>query len=352
MAFNSESDNFDTGRVRIKDIAEELGVSTATVSNVIHGKTKKISPRTVEKVQEMLESSGYIPNIAAVLLAQNSSKIVCVVLSDDIKYEKQMINDPFISQIINGLSGYLNENGYFMMLKIEQDINKIVQYASMWNMAGLILIGYCNMDYNSLRNKMHIPFVVIDGYFEKVEKYSNVGIDNFNGGYQVGQYLASMGHENIMYMADNDDGGDHERYEGFKKALSQKGIIHKKEDFKLIPIPKGERHIYFKTLLKETGSYTAVFCASDIYAIDIMNYFIDHGIRIPEEISVVGFDDIPASTFVRPQLTTVKQDTSQRAKVAVEQLDSLIKNPENTKNIILPVSLIIRDSVKNLNSSI
>ena len=79
-------------RVTIKDIAEELGVSTATVSNVIHGKTKKISQQTVAKVQEKIEKSGYLPNMAAVLLAQNTSKIVCIVLSNDIKYELSLIH--------------------------------------------------------------------------------------------------------------------------------------------------------------------------------------------------------------------------------------------------------------------
>ena len=134
-------------RVTIKDIAEEMGVSTATVSNVIHGKTKKISDRTVAKVQEKLQESGYIPNMAAVLLAQNSSKIVCVVVSDQEKYEGKMLEDPFVAQMINTISKELAARGYFMMIKEERDIEKLVAYASMWNMAGLILMGYCSVDY-------------------------------------------------------------------------------------------------------------------------------------------------------------------------------------------------------------
>ena len=104
-------------RVTIKDIAEELGVSTATVSNVIHGKTKKISQKTVAKVQEKIEEMGYLPNMAAVLLAQNTSKIVCIVLSNDVKYENKMIEDPFVSGMLNYLSKELDKNELAFVLR-------------------------------------------------------------------------------------------------------------------------------------------------------------------------------------------------------------------------------------------
>ena len=189
-------------RITIKDIAEELGVSTATVSNVIHGKTKKISQQTVAKVQEKIEKSGYLPNMAAVLLAQNTSKIVCIVLSNDKKYENKMIEDPFVSGMLNYLSKELAKNDYFVMLKEESDIHEIVRYASMWNMAGLVLIGFCAMDYEKLRNNMHIPFVVVDSYQKDVHKYSDVGVDNIHGGFLAGEYLIKKGHKKIMFLSD------------------------------------------------------------------------------------------------------------------------------------------------------
>ena len=91
-------------KVRIVDIAEELGVSTATVSNVIHGKTKKISDQTVKRVQEKLEERGYIPNMAATLLAQNNSRIIGVVIKDHEKYEGQLLMDPFVASSLNCLA--------------------------------------------------------------------------------------------------------------------------------------------------------------------------------------------------------------------------------------------------------
>lgn len=335
-------------RVRIKDVAEQLGVSTATVSNVIHGKTKKISKRTVEKVQEALEESGYIPNMAAVLLAQNSSKIVCVVLSDDKKYAHQMLKDPFVAALLNGISKYLSRYGYFLMLKEEREVEKIVQYASMWNMAGLILIGYCELDYDSLRRKMRIPFLVVDGYSKENKSYSEIGIDNVDGGYQAGQYLISMGHRNVMFLSDNDVSGDHERYVGFQKAFLEHGITLPENHFKLFSMDATERMDYYQNLKKEIGFFTAAFCISDMYAIEFMNYLTDEGYKLPKDFSIVGFDDIQAATLVRPRLTTIRQDIDERAKLAVKMLNDLILHKSLPERKVLPVSLVVRDSVRKI----
>lgn len=173
--------------MRISDIAEELGLSTATVSNVIHGKTNKISDETVKRVQEFLEKRGYIPSMAGILLAQNNSRIIGIVVNDHEKYEGRALEDGFISAAINALSHEIDEAGYFMMIKLTTKWDEIVCFASMWNMEGLVIIGFCEQDYKRLRESMHIPFVVYDGYFPETEKICNITIDNYDGGYQVGK---------------------------------------------------------------------------------------------------------------------------------------------------------------------
>ena len=111
------------GRIRIVDIAEELGVSTATVSNVIHGKTKKISDETVKRVQQLLEEKQYIPSMAGVLLAQNDSKIIGVVINDHEKYEGHALEDYFISASVNALAKEIEQSGKFLMLKVTDKWN-------------------------------------------------------------------------------------------------------------------------------------------------------------------------------------------------------------------------------------
>ena len=159
---------WDENKIRIVDIAEELGLSTATVSNVIHGKTKKISDKTIKRVQDKLQERGYIPNMAATLLAQNNSRIIGVVVHDHPKYEGHLLEDPFVSSALNALSEELEKAEYFLMLKKTQRIMDAVKFASMWNMDGMILLGFCADEYQLLRDRIRIPFVVYDGFLKTV----------------------------------------------------------------------------------------------------------------------------------------------------------------------------------------
>ena len=115
----SEKEEIDMAqnRVRIADVADALGLSTATVSKVIHGKTEKLSDETVKRVQQELERSGYIPNMAGILLARNNSRIIGVVVNDNEKYEGRVLEDGFVMSSLNALSHEVNEKGYFLMIK-------------------------------------------------------------------------------------------------------------------------------------------------------------------------------------------------------------------------------------------
>jgi LacI family transcriptional regulator len=202
----------ETGRVRLVDIADELGLSTATVSNVIHGKTKKISDETVKRVQELLEKRQYIPSMAGILLAQNDSNIIGVVINDHEKYEGHTLEDRFISASVNALAKELEQENKFLMLKVTDKWNEIPKFASMWNMEGMVLIGFCEQDYKKLREQMHIPFVVYDGYMESSGNLVNIEVDHFDGGVQAGRYLKDKGHRKVLCISDNNICMDRERY--------------------------------------------------------------------------------------------------------------------------------------------
>lgn len=330
-------------RVRIIDIAEELGLSTATVSNVIHGKTKKISDETVKRVQDLLEKRQYIPSMAGILLAQNDSRIVGIVVNDHEKYENHALEDPFIASSMNALSQELEQNGYFMMVKVTADWNEIPRFASMWNMEGLVLMGFCEQDYQKLREFMHIPFVVYDGYFEETEKICNLVIDNYDGGHQVGNYLCEMGHKKILCIADNYCCMDRERIEGCKDSVKEL-----KPDFMQVPFNKAERELFYKKHIDDICRYTAVFAVSDAYAIELVHYLAKSGIRVPEDISVVGFDNSPWCENVYPPLTSVRQDAGVRARQAVTALMGLKSGTYEKKVIKMPVELVKRESVRRI----
>ena len=332
-------------RVRIVDVADSLGLSTATVSKVIHGKTEKISDETVKRVQLELERSGYIPNMAGILLARNNSRIIGVVVNDHVKYEGRVLEDGFVMSSLNALSHEVNEKGYFLMIKTTSDISEIPVFASMWNMEGLILMGFCEADYEKLRNQMRISFVVYDGYFEKCSKVVNLVINHYDGGYQAGKYLKELGHEKALCIADNFICVDKERIEGFCKAFEPGEILRWE-----IPKTEKERMRFYDDkytqLLK--GNVTAVFAVSDFYAVELMKFLQGRNIRIPEDIQIIGFDDNRASRESNPSLTRIHQEAPLRAKTAMKCLEAMRNGTEYETEIVLPVELIKRESTRKL----
>ncbi len=332
----------DEQRVRISDIAEELGLSTATVSNVIHGKTKKISDETVQRVTKLLEKRQYFPNMAGILLAQNSSKIIGVFINDHKKYEGHTLEDFFIASSINYLSTEIENNGQFMMIKKAKSPEEIIKFSSMWNMDGIVVIGFCEHDYMYLRNHMKIPFVIYDGICKNPEKILNITIDNFDGGYQMGCHFKELGHIRALCISDNNIGVDHQRINGFNAGFAPRQI-----DFLLIPMCKEERWQFYQDHLEEIKKCTAIFAVSDYYAIDIMCFLEERGLLTPTDISIAGFDDIPMCQMVTPTLTTIKQDGALRAKIAINTLKDLKNNKEVSPEITLPVSLVVRNSTRS-----
>ena len=325
-------------RVRICDIAQELGLSTATVSNVIHGKTKKISDETVKRVMVLIEERGYLPAMADVLMTQNSSKIIGVFINDHEKYGGHTLEDFFISSSINYLSTEIEKNDQFMMLKKAKSAEEIIKFASMWNMDGIVVVGFCQQDYMNLRNHMRIPFVIYDGVCDKPDRIFNITIDNIDGGRQIGQHFKALGHTKALCIADNNIGIDLERYQGFCQGFEGETSLL------VIPMDKEKRWLFYQENLDTLRSVTAVFAVSDYYAIDFMCFLKKEGILVPDELSVAGFDDIPMCEIITPNLTTIKQDGALRAKLAMEKLTQLKNHQLTDTEVTLPVSLVIRNS--------
>lgn len=329
-------------KVRIVDIANELGVSTATVSNVIHGKTKKISGQTVKRVQEKLEERGYIPNMAATLLAQNSSRIIGVVINDHEKYEGRVLTDPFIASSVNYLADEIEQNDYFMMIKKTTDLMAAVKFASMWNMVGMVILGFCDHEYQELRSRIHIPFVVYDGYFENRGRICNIQLDDWDGGHQVGEYLRGLEHRRVLCISDNRECMDQRRYEGLCSGLGFEA------DFMRIPMQKEKRVRYYREHFTQLRSYSAIFAVSDYYAADLIRFLQNSGVKIPDDISVIGFDDSALCEQVVPSLTSVRQDYQARAQMAIRLLKQMKEQPEYTGDFTIPVKLVERSSSRRL----
>ena len=325
--------------IRIRDFAEERGLSTATVSNVIHGKTNKVSDETVKRVQALLEQRQYIPSMAGILLAQNASKIIGVFVYDHEKYEGHTLDDAFIASSLNALSTEIEKSGQFMMVKKAKHPEEVLKFASMWNMEGLVMMGFCDQDYMYLRSHMRIPFVVYDGYCENPQGIVNITIDNYGGGFQVGSLFHEKGHTRAICISDNKTGVDLERMDGFRDGFGT-GTV----EVMVVPMHKSERRQQYLAHRKRFHWATAVFAVSDYYAIDLMQFLGEQGISVPEQLAVAGFDGTPMSELVFPALTTVRQDSTLRARTAIAQLQALREGRETQTSIVLPVTLMERAS--------
>ncbi len=339
--------------VRIKDIALRAGVSPTTVSNVIHGNSKKVSPETVEKIQRLLKEMEYVPSMGARMLASNKSRVIGVLVGVAKEKVETMESNAFTNVLIRSLELEIYKKNYYMILHFSSSPEEGIVFASTWNVEGLITIGVYEKENIRLQRRCKVPVVSIDTYYEG-EQVANVGLDDNRGGFLMAEYLIQTGHRNIGFLSDNDVGVDHVRWCGIETACREypDGVDVAKHI--LIPHNKEARVSYYKEhLARLAGEYDALFFASDYYAMEAMIYLSDLGIQIPDEISVAGFDDNENAQMCRPPLTTVHQDVKKKAIRAVRKLFAFLGQEKEIPMMEqLPVRLVIRESVKNRNRQV
>lgn len=339
--------------ITIKEIAARLGLSTTTVSNVIHGKTKEVSAETIARVQKFLEEVEYVPNINARNLAQGQSKIIGVVLKSlEFRqwYKDNILCDPFVSEMIGGIEKAVREAGYYMMLYISDDIAEIIQHISTWNVDGLLLFCMMDDDADRVAAKYHKPVVCIDTYgIGESGSFYNVGLDDEKSAYEAVRFLIGNGHRKIAFLTDNKVGVDRARYWGFRRALSEAGIEYSDRSFLRFSPSFELSQKTIDDICDKVRKHTAVFCCSDVYAVLLMKALSKRDVRVPEDISIVGFDDNLYSSVCSPALTTVHQDADLKGQTAACLLIRLIQGerPEK-KEIKMETMLVIRETVRRI----
>lgn len=335
--------------IRIKDIADRAGVSPTTVSNVIHGKTGRVSKATVEKINRILKEMEYVPSISARMLANNSSGLIGVALGFMKKGNASSFEDPFVSAMLGNLEYQIREHGYYMMLVARHEQDDIMQQALGWNFDGMIAMALKEKEIAELSERLGKPLVTIDQYLPPELGVRSITMDDRGGAYQMSQYLIGKGHKKFLFLSDCDLGVDHYRWLGVRQAMEEAGI----EDFEsrhiVIPWNLEQREKAYEEMLPFFKKQTALFFSSDYYALEASNFLQNRGIKVPEEISIAGFDDVTYATLARPKLTTVHQMVDGKARRAVEVLMHLIQDEPVQKDIPpLPTTLVERESVRDL----
>lgn len=207
--------------VRIKDIAKEAGVSPTTVSNVIHGNTKKVSKSNIDKIQKILEEHQYIPSMSALMLAQNRSRLIGVLIGGVDGKRRSIEGDPFTSIMLSALELEIYRKNYYMLFHMSSTSEENWKLAATWKVEGLITLGLTAEQNIELQKRCQIPLVSIDNYYEGRERAENIGLQDFEGGFKMGNYLIENGMKKILFLSDNDIGVDHERWLGLQRAAKK-----------------------------------------------------------------------------------------------------------------------------------
>lgn len=332
--------------VTIKDIAKKIGISYATVSRALNNRAG-VNPQTRERVLEAAEKMGYQPNAIARGLVMKSTHTIALVIPD--------ITNPFFPEIVRSAEDEASELGYNTFLcNTNWDIEKEQSYLKLLQekrVDGIILKPASDSEGNSFNN-ISVPLVLLDRT-SKDDNYSCIEVDDRRGGFLATKHLIESGYKRIAFIGGKlDSYSDSQRKEGYRQAL----LRYKYEiDESLI------RNGSFKTksgyeimnsLIKEGNVPDAVFAGNDVIALGVMQSAKEHGLNVPEDLGIVGYDDIDCAKLPQIQLTTIAQPKNQIGRYAVELLLSVIneRDHKEPRIIILEPELIIRSTTKEIRS--
>lgn len=330
----------------IRDIAAEAGVSAMTVSNVINGRTAKVSPATAERVRAIMQRQGFVPNGPATALSGNRSNIVALVHAG--KFGRRQPS-PHDSIFVDEVERRLSAAGRYLMIRSADDVALTAAELRSWRIDGAVILGTFTSDADEVQAKLAMPLVFVDNYSTS-SKIQRVGIDDFKGGLLAGRHLLGAGHRKLALVAPGVDqpGVIHQRYAGFSAALDEAGI--RQGSLELIDCePFFDDGVALGSeLARRADRPTGIFATADIIAIGLLKGLLEAGLAVPGDVSLVGFDDLPEARYVSPSLTTVRQDIPAKAEAAVATLLAMVDGAPIQETVCLDVDLVERGSVAQL----
>jgi DNA-binding LacI/PurR family transcriptional regulator len=326
----------------IQDVARAAGVAASTVSRYLNGQLK-VSPATEAKVLEAVADLGYVPNATARNLARGRSGVIGFVVPE--------ISNPYFGAIADHVVEEVERHGRLVLLcshrsqSVKQ--SSYIELLASGAIDGMLYLGsFRSNERLAVAIAEGLPVVVVDEPIAGLPPVPTVVMDDYAGGYQATSYLVALGHRRIAFVSGPAElGSVQERYRGYLDALCKAGIETEgqvrlsgqfTEQFGVSALPH---------LLAAAQPPTAAFVASDYIALGVISAAEAHGIAVPGDLSIVGFDDIRFSQYVRPRLTTVRSPLDRLAHLGVELLFERLADPQApARTHVLPVELVIRES--------
>ncbi|MDO4901342.1 LacI family DNA-binding transcriptional regulator [Actinomyces sp.] len=322
----------------LKDVAARAGVSAMTVSNVINGRAGKVSAPTVARVQEAIAALGYVPSAAARSLAGSSSRILALV------YEavpgRPALETPYESMFVGVCEQAARAEGYALMLCGASKAEDTVTQLRSWNVAGAIVMATTRMAPGEFLERSGIPAVFIDAYRE-TEEVSYVNVDDAGGARMAGEGLGRAGHRRVAFVGPTVDipGVVRERLRGLREGLATHDGGVERRDVLLAEVSFEEGIAAAARLAERKPAVTAVFASGDVLALGIVMGLRRAEVRVPDDVSVVGFDGLDLARYVDPPLTTVRQPIRDKASTAVSFLMEELRDGDGApRQVVLPVA--------------
>lgn len=331
-------------KVSIFDVAKKSGLSVVTVSRVLNN-SSSVRQKNKEKVLQAMKELDYRPNAAARSLARGKTGIIGLMLTT--------LHDSFFDAVVNELNGRLMEHGYYLAISVSKSYEDTVHRPLFAEdrVDGVILLSLSPKDedeYVMDLAKKKIPFIMIDNS-KPGSAVTSIIVDNFRGGYEATRHLIELGHTEIAHIAGPEQFlSSRERERGYETALAEAGLEPWRIERGTFEIPSGYK-IAMKWM-KEGKLPQAIFAADDYIALGVIDACLNQGIRIPDDVSIVGFDDQVLASEFRPMLTTIRQPADKIAAAGIDLLLAAMNDPAaGTVTIQIEPELIVRDSTAQKN---
>lgn len=324
-------------------MAKAAGVSTATVSRVINGQTV-VTPATRERVLSAVRRLGYQHNALAASLVKRRSNTLGVIIPD--------ISNPFFPDVVRGLEDLAHKAGYNVILcNADLNLDKELEYFEVLRQKrvdGIIYhSGTVTPRHLKAFEQLRLP-IVLAATIDPNRQYTSVMIDNRAAAAAAMAHLLELGHQQVAVITGHDPVSGEARLQGYRDAMAQFGLELTEADVARADWDEAAAYAAASRLLVRSPAPTAFAVASDLMALGAMAAVHDAGLRIPDDISIVGFDDIKLAATVRPRLTTVAQPLYEMGKRAAALLiDTLARQEEDTVgpvHEILPFQLVVRET--------
>lgn len=333
------------GNLTINEIARLAGVSRSTVSRVIRGHPN-VKQETRELVESVIKQANYRPNSIAQGLAKGTLNMIGLLIGD--------IRNPFYAEIARGVEDAAHQAGYMVVFfNSDYQMNRelfYLQAAQQFNFSGLILMSVLdNQELIPVLKNMNCPIVMLNRYIRSLET-DVVLVDNIKGGYLATKHLIELGHSKIAHLSGPSlSTAGQGRLEGYRKAFTESGLEIREDDIVEGNLQMESGRQYARRWLLQSDRPSGIFVANDIMALGLIDELQRNGVRIPEDVSVIGYDDLPYTSVRQIDLTTIRQPTYQMGATAMRYLIKRVRGEATgtQKKTYMP-ELVIRSTTQSI----